>query len=178
MADESISPDETPEFEEESPESARPAPTPRRQPGASPLRVYKPGQGMHVRWGTAAGAGLIALAGFLFLREWLRVPFGDNVVAQTLIPVAALLVVGYLLFWLVGRRPSTVDFMIATEGEMKKVNWSSRKEVFGATKVVIVTVVLLGTLLFMVDLMFILLFAAINVLKIPIWQRWFGAGEQ
>ena len=152
-----------------------------RQPSATPLRVFKPGQGVHVRWGTALGAGILAVAGARWLHEWLKWPFADTSSAtqmtlRTLIPVVCVLVAGYVIFWLAGRKRSTVDFMIATEGEMKKVNWSSRREVIGATKVVIFTVLTLGSLLFVVDLLFMLFFSLIGVLDIPVWERWFGGG--
>ena len=118
------------------------------------------------------------MAGAAYAYDWLALPFGDNttldIVLRTLIPVVLLLAAGYVVFWLVGRNRSTVDFMIATEGEMKKVNWSSRKEVLGATKVVIFTVLALGFLLAVVDLAFMVLFSAIGVLRIPLWQRLFG----
>lgn len=147
-----------------------------RQPGAAPFRVFKPGQGMHVRWGTALGTGAIAVAGASFVHEWMSIPFGDDIFWRTLIPVILLVAMGYLIFLAVGRKHSTVDFMIATEGEMKKVNWSSRKEVLGATKVVIFSVLAIGFLLFIVDICFMLLFSAIGVLKIPVWEKWFGSG--
>ncbi len=158
-------------------EPLRPTPEAPRQP-ASPLKIYKPGQGMHVRWGTAIGGGILALAGAQFLYEWLRLPFPDNLVARTLIPVAVIALAAWAIFWLVGQKRGPVDFMIATEGEMKKVNWSSRKEVLGATKVVIFTVMVLGLLLALVDVLFMLLFALIGVLKIPIWETWFGAAPK
>ena len=34
-------------------------------------------------------------------------------------------------------KPTNVDFLIATDSEMKKVNWTSRKELIGSTKIVI-----------------------------------------
>ncbi|MBS3820407.1 MAG: preprotein translocase subunit SecE [Planctomycetes bacterium] len=71
--------------------------------------------------------------------------------------------VATLVLWLVNR-PRTADFLIATEGEMKKVSWSSRKEVIGSTKVVIVTTFILAAILFIVDLVFATLFRAMNVM--------------
>ncbi|MGD8451694.1 MAG: preprotein translocase subunit SecE [Phycisphaerae bacterium] len=148
--------------------------------GASPLRPYKPGQGRHVRWGTAGGAGVIAVAGAMFVYDWLAAPFGGNstsdVVLRTLIPVVLLIGAAWLIWWLTGTRRGSVDFMIATEGEMKKVNWSSRREVFGATKVVIFTVLAMGMMLAVVDFVFMGLFALIGVLKVPFWQQIFGSG--
>jgi preprotein translocase SecE subunit len=168
MADEALT------SEQQRSGEARPA---ARQPAAAPFRIFKPGQGLHVRWLTAAGAGIIILSGGHFVYTWLRLPFGENLWARYLIPVALILLGAYLVYWLVGKRPSSVDFMIATEGEMKKVNWSTRKEVLGATKVVIFTVLALGFLLSLVDLLFILFFSWIGVLKLPVWQRLFGMGD-
>lgn len=169
MADKTLHHDESPE-----PGGSRP-PTAARPPTTAPLRVFKPRQGTHVRWATAVGAGVIAVAGARFVHEWMRVPFPDNLVLRTLIPVVLLVAVGCLIFIVVGRKRGTVDFMIATEGEMKKVNWSTRKEVLGATRVVIFTVLALGTLLFVVDLFFMMAFSLIGVLKIPVWERLFGS---
>ena len=56
--------------------------------------------------------------------------------------------------------------MIATEGEMKKVNWSTRREVIGSTKVVITITIFLAILLFCIDLVFQALFRAIGVLRV------------
>ena len=55
--------------------------------------------------------------------------------------------------------------MIATQTEMKKVSWSSKREVIGATKVVILFTILLAALLFCVDLVFQFFFRGIGVLK-------------
>jgi preprotein translocase SecE subunit len=152
----------------------------RRSGGASPLRVFKPGQGAYVRWGTAIGTAVIAGGAVYFVNDQLALL---NVKPQTLLIVrvivaAALVAVGaWLVFWLIGRNHGVVDFMIATEGEMKKVNWSSRKEVFGATRVVIVMVLALAFFLFAVNLLFIALFSWIDVLKIPIFESMFGGRE-
>jgi preprotein translocase SecE subunit len=56
--------------------------------------------------------------------------------------------------------------MIATEGEMKKVSWSSRRELIGSTKVVIVFTVAIAALLFVVDVGFVVLFGWLRVLKV------------
>lgn len=69
------------------------------------------------------------------------------------------------LYWLVGIKPGTVDFLVATDGEMKKVNWSTRKEIIGSTQVVIVAAVLIAAVLFVIDLAFSNLFKLIGVLE-------------
>ena len=80
-------------------------------------------------------------------------------------PLAFMVVFGLLVYWLVYVHRTSSDFLIATEGEMKKVNWSTRREIIGSTKVVIVFTALMATLLFMFDLMFQFVFRYIGVLK-------------
>jgi preprotein translocase subunit SecE len=157
-----------------------PIPAPRQAGGPTGFSLYKAGQGASVRWGSAIGAGVIAIAGVRFVYE--RMPLmpwglGDNFAVKTLVPVALLVVVAWVIFWLVGQKRGIVDFMIATEGEMKKVSWSTRREVLGATKVVIVTVLALGTLLFVVDILFMVFFSWIKVLRIDVFGNLFGGGQ-
>lgn len=130
--------------------------------------VYKGGQGAYTRKGTALGAGVLVLAGANFLYDQLSVFRDDR--AWTLwlqagIPLLLLVVLGLLTFWIVGVNRKVCDFMIATEGEMKKVHWSSRREIIGSTKVVIMFTILLATLLFMVDQVFLSFFSWIGVLR-------------
>lgn len=147
--------------------------------GGSPFRIIKSGQGVHVRWGTAIGAGVLAISGAHFV--WMQIQrfafIEGNYPVRVLVPVIILLAAAYLIFWLVGRKEKMVDFMIATEGEMKKVNWSTRKEVWGATKVVIVTVLALSIILFLVDLFFIIFFSGIGVLKFDVMRDLLGIGK-
>lgn len=165
----------------QSPVTRAPVRTPSAAPahGApSPLRILKPGQGVHVRWLTAIGAGVLAVsaAHFVWTRIRLFAFIEANYYLRTLLPVVVLLAAAWLIFWLVGRKPNVVDFLIATEGEMKKVNWSTRREVWGATRVVIVTVLALAFLLFIVDMFFIFFFGGIGVLKFDV-SRLFGGGQ-
>jgi preprotein translocase SecE subunit len=153
----------------------RTAAAPPRPAAGSALHIYKPGQGAYVRWCSAAGAAIIALGSANFLHEQLtRV---QNEWIKFLIPVGLLALIGYGIFRLLGQSRSVVDFMIATEGEMRKVNWSSRREVLGATKVVIAAVIALGIILFVVNVCFIFLFESIGVLRIGMLARIFGTGE-
>lgn len=148
--------------------------------GATPFKILKSGQGLRVRWGTAIGAGVlaVALANFVWNRLAVFAFIESNFALRTAIPVIVLVVAAYLIFWLVGRQPKVVDFLIATEGEMKKVNWSTRKEVWGATKVVIVTVLALAFILAIVDVLFIAFFSGIGVLKFDVMRELFGPGNQ
>ncbi len=44
-----------------------------------------------------------------------------------------------------------MEFLIATDGEMKKVNWSTRKEVRGLPMVVVIASFLLAMIIFVID---------------------------
>lgn len=146
--------------------------------GGSPFRILKPGQGKWVRWCTVAGVGTLAVAGAAFLSEQIQIfRFAENEYVRALVPVVFLLVIAYLTYWMLGRKDSVVNFMIATEGEMKKVNWSTRREVWGATRVVIVTVIALAFLLFVVDVLFMTIFSGIGVLRINVFEKFFGSGS-
>ena len=53
--------------------------------------------------------------------------------------------------WRVVNLPSFADFLIATEAELNKVSWTTRKRLFQDTTVVLVTLVLMALLLFGMD---------------------------
>ncbi len=69
------------------------------------------------------------------------------------------------IYWFVGLKRNTVDFLIATDGEMKKVNWSTRKDVYGSTVVILVASTLIVIGLFSVDLVFAKFFQFVGVLE-------------
>jgi preprotein translocase SecE subunit len=70
-----------------------------------------------------------------------------------------------VMYWLVGTRQGSVEFLIATDGEMKKVNWSTKKNIVDSTTVVILWSVLLAAGLFGVDFLFSQFFKLIGVLQ-------------
>jgi preprotein translocase subunit SecE len=74
-----------------------------------------------------------------------------------LTPVIVFAALAVLVYWLMNK-PSVADFLIAAEGELKKVNWSSRREVAVSTIVVIVVVVFMAVLLGATDLVFQMFF--------------------
>jgi preprotein translocase subunit SecE len=130
------------------------------------VRIYKPGQGYYTRIGTAVGAGVLIVAGGYFVFDQLGAVLDQSqLYLRYGITVGFLLVMTILLYWVVGINRKANDFFIATEGEMKKVSWSSRKDVIRSTKVVITTVFLLAAMLFVVDIVFMLFFQAIGVLE-------------
>jgi preprotein translocase SecE subunit len=130
--------------------------------------VYKPGQGYYTRMGSVIGVALVSLLGLLWLWKYLDdVRIGDTnplYVAATgaiLVGVAIAFVTYYLVFV----KPGSVDFLIATEGEMKKVNWSTRREVVGSATAVIVTAVILALFCWGLELLFVWFFQMIKVLE-------------
>jgi preprotein translocase SecE subunit len=71
---------------------------------------------------------------------------------------------GSFAFWALGRNEKTVDFLIATEGEMRKVNWSTRREVINSTGVVILTMIVIALFCFVCDQAFAWGFLQVGVL--------------
>ncbi len=61
------------------------------------------------------------------------IPVVELLYVQGTVAGLALLLGAVVVFYLIGSRPSSCEFLIATDGEMKKVNWSTRREVFGST---------------------------------------------
>ena len=124
--------------------------------------VYKSGQGYWTRVLSAIGAGMMALAGVFWLWKELSVVRDQYVQAGA--SASVVLVFGALLWWLLNK-PRVVDFMIATESEMRKVNWPTKREIVGSTWIVISGTIMMAVLLFTVNLTFTKLFVSIGVLE-------------
>ena len=145
--------------------------TPRR--GGGFFTIHKRGQGYWTRMGTAGAAALLGVLTAYNLYAWLPVlinPGSSPDAATRAKRIALAVAVGFLVLfaafvWRLINKPANVDFLIATDSEMKKVNWTSRKELIGSTKVVIVFMFLIATFLFLVDVLFGYLFYVIGVLK-------------
>ena len=163
-----------PERNEEREDAARGA-APSGGVGGGLFSLYKPGQGYWTRMGTAGGIVLLiaVLARFIFISmntrtklDWIVVNGIEKPGFPTikLIITAIFCAVSAGVAWYYMNKPRVVDFFIATESEMKKVNWTSRKEIVGSTKVVIAFMFLTGIFLFLVDLFFAWLFYMIKVL--------------
>ncbi|MFM7259724.1 MAG: preprotein translocase subunit SecE [bacterium] len=131
------------------------------------LGVYKAGQGYYTRMGTVIFVALVAMLGILWGWDYLKtIRIGGvnelYVAATGAITVGAIITLVTYLYVFV--KPKSVDFLIATEGEMKKVNWSTRREVIGSTTAVIVTAVVLTVFCYGIDIAFVALFQAMRVL--------------
>lgn len=136
--------------------------------------VYKNGQGYWTRVLSAIWFGLIA--GLAVWWVWLQVESIGSVQTSNFkwlimgsVLGAGAVLFGGVLYYFIGMRAKTVDFLINADAEMKKVNWPSRREAIGSTWVVIVCTFLCVLLLFVADLIFSTLFSAIKVLDESPW---------
>ncbi|MCA9298736.1 MAG: preprotein translocase subunit SecE [Phycisphaerales bacterium] len=93
------------------------------------------------------------------------VPIFELLYLQAAIAGGILLFGSIIIYWFVGSRRSTVEFLVATDAEMKKVHWSTRKEIIGSTQVVVVATFLIAFLLFVIDAAFSSFFSLVNVLE-------------
>ena len=128
----------------------------------STFEIYKRGQGKYTRITTFVAVMVIGVIGARALSNWLE-PRVESPYYRFGIPTLLVALLGLLMFRVVNR-PKSADFMIVTEGEMKKVSWSSQKEIVGSTKVVIVTAFLMAGVLFSTDLLFLLLFRWMGII--------------
>jgi len=128
--------------------------------------IYKRGQGKYTRLCSGFGVAIIAGLGCfqLYVKlepiswpiSW-RISQRAALWIATMVPVGLFVALGLLIFWLINKA-TVADFMIAAEGEMKKVSWSSRKEIAVSTFIVIVVVILVAMLLGVTDLSFQMFF--------------------
>ncbi len=154
----------------EEPEDRRP---PQRSDKAEPRQgfftIYKKGQGYWTRICSAGAAALLVLltAQFLFTQLPPNIPWFNNHRGWLWGIVVGVIAATTILIWRLMNNPGNVDFLIATDSEMKKVNWTSRKELIGSTKVVIFFMFVIAISLFVIDLLFGYLFYLLRVLKTP-----------
>jgi preprotein translocase subunit SecE len=123
--------------------------------------IYKRGQGKYTRLWSAFAVAVIAALGCLRLYRKLEAASWVSPKATlwiaTMVPAGLFVILALVIFWLVNK-PSVVDFMVAAEGEMKKVSWSSRQEIIVSTFIVIVVVIIMAVLLGTTDISFSALF--------------------
>lgn len=130
--------------------------------------AYKFNQGLKVRRGTliallvVIGTGVYsAVRARLFgSGNWeIPLPASDYVLyllfrVEYLGPLLTFAILGWFS-WRVVNYPKFADFLIATEAELNKVSWTTRKRLFQDTIVVLVTVFLLTVFLFVVDMLWV-----------------------
>jgi preprotein translocase SecE subunit len=145
-------------------------------------KAYKRSQGQMVRRGTIVGILTLAGCGIFTMlrhntlaaasRDW-RVPLpftgGRSLTLLPALPLTLPLLLAALSLWLAYRivnLPVFADFLIATEAEVNKVSWTTRKRLVQDTIVVLVTVILLTLFLFVVDQAWAFVLTRIGVVQI------------
>lgn len=123
--------------------------------------LYKRNQGRVARQVTfAVLAVIVALGAWRLSLMWVGEASGLRYGVPMLI-----LAVGLWLCYRLVNVSKFADFLIAVEGEMAKVSWPSRTELFRSTIVVILTILLLAAVLFMYDIIWQWLLRVLGVLQ-------------
>lgn len=125
--------------------------------------IYKRNQGRLTRQLT-----VLALWGLVFLGCYVLSigPLGDFQSPWVRLGIPTLLaVVGAWLAYRVVNYPRFADFLVSVEAEMAKVSWPGRDELYRATVVVIVVMVLLAGILFGFDYLWQWFFRLIGVIR-------------
>lgn len=150
--------------------------------------AFKGSQGVKVRRATVLGILVIGLSGIYAMTthsvfgstrtgaaDWYwYVPFTESKLYIPLLSRVNLLgpiLLSGLVFWFAWRIvnwPTFADFLIATEAEMNKVSWTTRKRLVADTIVVLVAVFIMTTFLFVVDIVWFQVLSSryVNVLHV------------
>lgn len=89
----------------------------------------------------------------------------DPIFLQAAAMALVVLIGAFIIYWFVAHARRSSEFLIATDTEMKKVNWSTRREVVGSTFVVVAACFLIAAVLFVIDFAFQFFFRMVNVLE-------------
>lgn len=141
------------------------------------LSVYKADQGRGVRLFMALSCLVLSLWACVNLYDlitpvdmppgsvWLDVDLlGLRFpVSGYMIPPAALFLGIALVVWHLTHRPKVAEFLIETEGELKKVSWPGRKEWINSSLAVMVVILIFVVYLYAVDTGLSALFIALKI---------------
>jgi preprotein translocase subunit SecE len=136
------------------------------------LTVYKKGQGSMGRLLAGIGMALLALFGCISLYNYkdafdisqtppqptlwgtplYQIPVVEfNITWGLIISGLIFLISLFLIYILIINKPRTADFLIETEAETRKVSWPSKPEHVGSTVAVIISVLMIGGFLLIMD---------------------------
>jgi preprotein translocase subunit SecE len=131
------------------------------------IEQYKWGQAKDTRLYSAVALAVLAGIGCWRLYDKLQgtldVTQSAGLWISATVPLGLFALISAFLYWLVNQ-PTVADFMISAEGELKKVSFSSRKEIVTSTFVVIIVVFLMAFMLGAADFIFDMFFT--NVIGI------------
>lgn len=128
------------------------------------LEFYKKGQGSIARLLALVSSGLLVVWGGYALWVTLQgtgaakmlsfeVPHVGLKINLALIIAVAVVVLAWVGTVWVLNRPRSVDLLVETESEMRKISWPSKQEAWNSSIVVVVTVLVMMGLLFFYDIM-------------------------
>ncbi|MGI5831600.1 MAG: preprotein translocase subunit SecE [Thermoguttaceae bacterium] len=123
-------------------------------------KQYKPSLGKIARRSTFFGLAVLFLAG-----AWAT--YRENLYADlrtSAIVAGVFFLVGCWISFRVIHIPSFAEFLISVEAEMRKVSWPSRKELKQTTYVVLVVMALITLLVFSYDVIFSMVFRALDII--------------
>ena len=127
------------------------------------IGLYKPNQGRLTRQLTGLALSVIVLLGTYTASQ------GPLASQPTAIRVGLPWAVTAVALWLIYRflnYPPFADFLVSVEGEMDKVSWASKTELYRATIVVICMMFFLGLILWGYDLAWNILLHWLGILRI------------
>ena len=130
--------------------------------------VYKRNQGRVTRQVTFAALAVGLAIGFWRLSQTLSThDFGlQSDLWQGAIHFGIpglLLLLGWWVAYRAVNLPSFADFLIAVEAEMNKVSWPSRSELFRASLVVLITIIVLAGVLALYDVIWVKIFQILGI---------------
>lgn len=127
------------------------------------VSLYKRNQGKLVRQLTAAVIFLTVALGAYSLSQTVLISYGPYV--RYGVPALIGAIGGWFAFRVIHHSPFA-EFLISVDGELSKVTWASRGEVYRATVVVVATMFLFAIVLYVYDFVWMKLLSAIGVLQV------------
>jgi preprotein translocase subunit SecE len=127
---------------------------------------FKRNQGRLVRRLTAIAVAVVVAFGCWSFAAWMEnstVTEGLSPLVQTTVPIVVALI-GFWLAFRIVNYPPFANFLISVEAEMDKVSWADWPYLKRATAVVLCTMVFLGVVLAVYDLIWFKLFTLIGIL--------------
>lgn len=128
------------------------------------LEKYKWGQGKNTRLYSVLACVIITAAGcwslYKKLYASLDISRQTGLWISVAVPLGIFAATAIFLYWLVNR-PNLANFLISAEGELKKVSFSTKREIAVSTFVVIVVVIFMAIMLGVADLSFNLFFSSV-----------------
>jgi len=128
------------------------------------FEIYKKGQGIAARWMTAGTLGALSAFGSYELLDVLQARLADQQTGEEelllgIAPLSMLIAVVAFMGAMIGvalvvNSKRFVDYLVASETELRKVAWPKRDELKRQTVIVIVTMGLFAALLLAADALF------------------------